>query len=141
MVNPGKVEGMLRDLESTVDQLRQIARVDRETFLEDSILAGAAKYYLQTGIETCINIGNHIIASEKYRAPKDYRDVFSVLNENGILPDDMTKTLRLMAGLRNRLVHLYWDVDDEQIYTYLRENLNDFVTFSQYVLEFVERQQ
>ena len=42
--------------------------------------------------------------------------------------------------LRNRLVHLYWDVDDEQIYTYLRENLDDFVTFSQYILEFLEQQ-
>jgi uncharacterized protein YutE (UPF0331/DUF86 family) len=141
MVNASKVEEMLRNLESTMDQLSQIAQVDRKTFVDDSILTGAAKYYLQTGIETCIKIGNHIIASEKYRAPKDYRDVFSVLNENGILPDDMTKTLRLMAGLRNRLVHLYWDVDDEQIYTYLRENLGDFVTFSHYVLEFVNRQQ
>lgn len=38
-----------------------------------------------------------------------------MLNEEGIFPDDFTMTLQDMAGLRNRLVHLYWEVDDEMI--------------------------
>ncbi len=45
------------------------------------------------------------------RAPADYREVFVILKENGILDEDLTLNLRKMAGLRNRLVHLYWEID------------------------------
>jgi uncharacterized protein YutE (UPF0331/DUF86 family) len=98
---------------------------------------GGAKYYLQIAIEACINIGNHIIASENYRNPKDYRDIFTVLNEREILPEQFTARMRQMTGLRNRLVHLYWEVDHELIYHYLQNNLGDFDLFIGYILDFI----
>jgi uncharacterized protein YutE (UPF0331/DUF86 family) len=48
--------------------------------------------------------------------------------------------MRQMAGLRNLLVHLYWEVDDEQIYNDLQHHLGDFDTYVQHILEFVKRQ-
>ena len=47
--------------------------------------------------------------------------------------------LRQMAGLRNRLVHLYWEIDDELIYQYIQANLIDFDEFIKKVLEFLKR--
>ncbi len=64
-----------------------------------------------------------------------------MLNENGLLPDDFTRTLRQMAGLRNRLVHLYWEVDDEQIYDDLQNHLGDFDKYADHILDFVKRQE
>jgi len=101
---------------------------------------GSARYYLQASIESCIDIANHIIATEGLRAPKDYKDTFKVLNEAGVIPDDLTQTMRAMAGLRNLLVHLYWEVDDEMIYEGIRSELDDFETFVAYIMEFVEKQ-
>jgi uncharacterized protein YutE (UPF0331/DUF86 family) len=66
MVNVEKVYGLLNNLESALGQLRQLAITDREKFLTDGLVLGAAKYYLQTAIEACIDIGNHIISSERY---------------------------------------------------------------------------
>ena len=34
-----------------------------------------------------------------------------------------------MARFRNMLVHIYWDVDDERVYTILHENLDDLRAF------------
>jgi len=34
-----------------------------------------------------------------------------------------------MAKFRNRLVHLYWEVDDAELYQILRENLSDLDRF------------
>ena len=47
--------------------------------------------------------------------------------------------LRQMAGLRYRLVHLYWEIDDELVYQYIQDNLIDFDEFIQKVLEFLKR--
>jgi uncharacterized protein YutE (UPF0331/DUF86 family) len=92
--------------------LRDIAQIEQAAFLSDPAKIGGAKYYLQTSIAACLDLGNHIIAAEHYRLPKDYRDIFTVLSENKVIPDDFALTLRRMAGLRNRLVHLYWEVDE-----------------------------
>lgn len=139
MVNPEKVHGLLRNLQSALDQLRQIAQIDQQLFLEDALASGAAKYYLQTAIEACIDIGNHIIASEGYRAPRDYRDVFTVLEENRVVTGADAKKLRQMAGLRNRLVHLYWEIDNALVFEYLQTNLNDFDQYNQAVLNFLKQ--
>jgi uncharacterized protein YutE (UPF0331/DUF86 family) len=82
-----------------------------------------------------------VISSEGYRSPDDYRDVFAVLNENNIIPDDFTLTLRQMVGFRNRLVHLYWEIDDELIYSFLQNELKDFDRFIEYILLFVQNQE
>ncbi len=44
-----------------------------------------------------------------------------------------------MAGLRNRLVHLYWEIDDIQLYDYLQGELGDFDLFVQHILAFVKQ--
>lgn len=140
MVNVQKLQSQLGNLSVYVRHLREIAQTERQAFLKDDIKIGGAKYYLQSSIAVCLDIGNHIIASEGYRAPKDYRDIFTVLSENGFLPDDLTRTPRQMAGLRNRLVHLYWEVDDEQIYDNLQNHLGDFEKYAAHIVEFVKRQ-
>jgi len=40
-----------------------------------------------------------------------------------------------MVGLRNRLVHLYMTVEAKRIYQVLRENLDDFDRFVNYILK------
>ena len=73
-------------------------------------MIGSAKYYLQVSIECCLDVTNHIIASEHFRAPKDYADSFMVIEEEGLVSDELGKRLRQMAKFRNRLVHLYGEM-------------------------------
>lgn len=46
--------------------------------------------------------------------------------------------MREMAGLRNLLVHLYWDVDDQMVYDGIRSELRDFETFVAYILAYID---
>jgi len=138
MVDPEKVHGLLRNLEKALEQLHMIAQYNREEFLADPIRIGAAKYYLQTAIEACIDIGNHLISSERYRAPEDYRDIFNVLEENNVITVELGVELRQMVGLRNRLVHLYWEIDDEKIFEYIQVKLGDFNLYIHQILEYIK---
>ena len=47
-------------------------------------------------------------------------------------------TLRQMVSFRNRVVHLYWNVDDAVVYHILQENLSDFETYIGYVIDFAQ---
>lgn len=140
MVDRDKIEGLIRHLRQYVGYLQDATGLDQQEFLDDPRAIGSARYYLQVSIESCINIANHIIATDRLRSPHDYKDTFKVLNEAGVLPDDLTRTMRELAGLRNLLVHLYWDVDDGMLYEGIRSELADFESYVSHILAYLDRQ-
>lgn len=79
MIDPAKIEGLLRRLKASRADLQRLKEVSREELLGDSLRLAAAKYSLLTSIDCCLDIANHIIASEGFRAPTDYADSFTVL--------------------------------------------------------------
>jgi uncharacterized protein YutE (UPF0331/DUF86 family) len=131
VVDQATLDQMLSNLRAYLGKLRELAAVPRDAFLGNEDKIGNAKYHLVIAIECCIDIANHVIASENFRFPTDNADSFSVLVEGGILPPESRGTLGAMARFRNRLVHLYWDVDDERIYDYLRDGLADLAEFGE----------
>jgi len=137
MVEPETIEGIFRNLDTYLDQLRQLAALRREELANDLVKLGAVKYYLQVAIECCIDITNHIIARQGFRAPESYADGFAVLAENGIIEQDFASTAQKMVKMRNRLVHLYWEVDADILYDTLQNNLGDFDRFKAYVYGFM----
>lgn len=140
MVDRGKVQNLLHHLYTYTTHLQDLGQQDSRDFLLDPRSTGSARYYLQVSVETCINIANHIIATEKLRAPLDYKDSFRVLNEADILPDTLSRKMQQLAGLRNLLVHLYLEVDDELVYEGIRNELEDFAAFADHILAFLDRQ-
>ena len=124
-----KITNKLMQIDEFLELLNQIGSTKEDQFVNDKILIGSAKYYLQVSIEACLDVANHIIASERLRAPKDYADSFSVLNETGFISTELCRKLRQMAKFRNRLVHLYSETDNNYIYGFIRNDLNDFLLF------------
>ncbi len=48
-----------------------------------------------------------------------------VMGEKGAFDDAFSEQLVKMAKFRNRLVHLYWEVDDARIYKILEDHKNN----------------
>jgi uncharacterized protein YutE (UPF0331/DUF86 family) len=56
---------------------------------------------------TCASCG----APEGWRASRDFGDSFTILGAHGVIDDALAGRLCGLAGLRNRLVHVYDEVD------------------------------
>jgi uncharacterized protein YutE (UPF0331/DUF86 family) len=50
-----------------------------------------------------------------------------------VVPERLREPLKAMARFRNRLVHVYWDVDDGAVHDYLLESLQDIDDFARAV--------
>ena len=140
MVRPDKVEGILANLKGYMEKLSKLAALRQEEFLADFTKVESAKHLFQVSVECCLDVSNHIIASERFRAPKNYAESFEILAEQGILPKTFLPTLRQMVQFRNRLVHLYWEIDAEIVYEILQKNLGDFDVFTKYVVNYIAGQ-
>ena len=129
LFNPDKIASLVSEMRKAINRLKSLATLDKESFLNDPDKIGSAKYNFVMAIESAIDICNHIISQNGYRAPEDYADTFQVLGEQVIFDKDFLRTLKDMARFRNRLVHLYREVDDEQVFEILQSRLDDFKTF------------
>lgn len=126
LFNPDKIATLVSELRRAVGRLESLRDIGSEVFLSDPDKIGSAKYNFVVAIEVAIDICNHIISQNGFRAPEDYADTFQVLSEQGAFDKEFSKSLKDMARFRNRLVHLYWEVDDENIYEILLTRLSDF---------------
>lgn len=129
MISSEKITDKFGQLDEFLAILKGMRKTPVGKFLKNKILIGSAKYYLQVSVECCLDIANHIIAAEGLRAPKDYADSFKVLEEQGVFDKKLGMSLRQMAKFRNRLVHLYGEIDDGYVYEFIRKDLQDILHF------------
>ena len=117
---------VVAELRKSVARLKDLSKISEAGFLEDPDKIGSAKYHFIVAIECCIDMCNHVIARNGFRAPEDYGDTFRVMSEAGAFKPDFSDELVNMAKFRNRLVHLYWEVEDRMVYEILQTRLADF---------------
>ena len=124
-----KMASLISEFRKSVQRLKTLSSLPKNDFLNDPDKIGSAKYHFIVAIESCIDMGNHIIARNGYRLPDDYADTFQSLAEAGAIDERFALELKNMAKFRNRLVHLYWEVDNETVYDILQKRLSDFKRF------------
>jgi uncharacterized protein YutE (UPF0331/DUF86 family) len=127
--NPDKVRKITSEILSALQRLEELGKIPEAEFLADPHKVGSAKYSLIVAIEGTVDLGNHVISKNGLRTPEDYADTFRVLEEKGVFDREFTGSLVQMARFRNRLVHIYWDIDDAEIYRIIRTRLQDIRRF------------
>ena len=105
---------------------------------EDYRTRAFVERYLQLCIEKVIDIGNHFVSFHRWREPDGYRDLFHVLHENGIIPEEHLQTFQNMVSFRNLLVHRYEKTDNEVIFDIFKRRLSDFDLFIILVTEWIK---
>jgi uncharacterized protein YutE (UPF0331/DUF86 family) len=127
--NEDKIAKLVSEMRKAVSRLKSLGALDENDFLNDPDKIGSAKYNFIVVIESAIDICNHLISRNGYRIPEDYADTFQVLAEQKVFDEAFAEDLKNMGKFRNRLVHLYWEINDGQVYEILKTRMNDFKMF------------
>jgi uncharacterized protein YutE (UPF0331/DUF86 family) len=127
--NQDKITKLTSEILKAVQRLEELKNLSKEEFLSDHHKIGSAKYHLLIAVEGAVDLCNHIIAKNAFRTPENYADTFKVMVENGAFEQDFLETLTKMARFRNRLVHIYWEVDNNEIYNIIQTRLTDIHKF------------
>lgn len=94
-------------------------------FMADPRTSAAAESYLRRCLEALLDLGRHILAKGFGRAAVEYKAVARELREVGILSSEEVRLLAQMAGYRNRLVHFYHEISEEELYEICTRGLTD----------------
>lgn len=139
MVDIPVIRRILNSLNDSLEHLKSKQNVTPEQFKRDMDIQAIVERRLETSIQACIDIGNHIISSENMGSPSDYGEIFSILAEKGVIDDNQTEKLVKMAGFRNVLIHEYRDILIEKVYDIFQNRLSDFYEFAKAVLDYLDK--
>ena len=87
-----------------------------EEYRKDVYKRKAAERLLQELIEAAIDTNAHIITASGHAAPDDYYESFTRLGEIDVIGTQLAEKLAPSAGLENRLVHEYDDINDSIVH-------------------------
>lgn len=126
-------------LRSTISDIESF-EITADILEENKERSAAVKYMMQTAIECCANIAEHIIFGLDLGNPTNTKELFPILVQHNIIDDKLSKKLQDAVGLRNILVHLYRQVNSAILANSATVGLNDLRAFAKTVNEFLEKQ-
>ena len=138
MVDKEVFENLSISIRGYLQELYAAQDIDWHKFTRDNRSKRFVERVLQILVESMIDLGQHIIASEGFREPDTYRDVFRILCEKGVLPQEKLPVYEKIAAFRNVLVHHYERIDDSIVYAVFSQNLSDIEAFLTYVLTWLD---
>jgi len=139
MVDKEKIEKLFSELDEYLLALNELKTLSLSEYVKEKRNIYSGRYLLQISIETCINISNHLISTWKLGLPKEYADTFRILAKSEIISNELVEKLILMTRFRNRIVHLYWDIDDEFVKKIIETNLEDFYLFQEAIRDYLKK--
>lgn len=128
-VDPDKLRHHIDHVRDRLRHLRRVAAEGRDSFLADEVSQAATVRWLHTAIEAVVDVGNHVISREGLGIPRSYAEVIEILVEHGYLPREQRERFLGMVRFRNRAVHLYDQIDAEEVFDIVAYHLGDFDLF------------
>ncbi len=86
--------------------------VDPAAYVGDELLKRAIERLLQETVDAAVDINNHLLKSVGQPPAEDYFGSFVQLGRCRIIDMDLAASLAPAAGLRNRIVHEYEELND-----------------------------
>ena len=135
-LNKDKILRLLGLFDEAFDGLMTIKKEPKEEILSSRERFALEQLFYRLAM-TAIDICFHIVARCKGKVPDTYKNCFQHLLEEGLIDANTKQKLSELAGLRNLIAHVYWELDHERLYDYLDE-LESLEVFRQMVLKVLE---
>ena len=130
-----RVNWILRMLEG----IESLPLDDFESFIIDKRNVWAAESCLRRALEALMDLGRHILAKGFGEGTSEYRQIGSGLETRGVLSAPQAELFRRLAGYRNRMVHFYQEISDEELYSICSSQIGDIKNVTNAVVEWIRK--
>ncbi len=124
-----RVLSHLRELDECLSDWERYQQCSSEDLKADRDKRNMILHAMLVSIQAAIDVSMHLISQNGLGRPATYRETFDVLARAGLIPEELAADLSDLAGFRNVLVHIYWDLDLDEIYGILQNDLKTLRAF------------
>lgn len=138
MINEVLVNERLAMIAEFYKELQDLKSLSKKEFMETRNWA-AAESFLRRSLEGIFDVGRHILSkSGGVELAKEYKGIAVGLGRKKVVTTDMSCKLVEMAGYRNRMVHLYHQIGEEELYDLVQNHLDDLALFIKEISAFLK---
>lgn len=130
-----KMNLILKDL----NEVKKYAALSLSEYLEDPLNEVLTERFLERIIGRMIDINYHIVTESGQPPPKDYFQSFVELGKLGILEPEFASSVAQSAGLRNRIVHDYDEIDETKVHEALQSAVQEIPLYLKAIETFLEK--
>ena len=112
-------------IERMLRALRSLPTRSIEEFRADPRTAAAAESYLRRALEALLDLCRHVLAKGLGEGVAEYKEIATALHGAAVLDAESAGLLREMAGYRNRIVHFYHEIADDELLDICTRQLGD----------------
>jgi uncharacterized protein YutE (UPF0331/DUF86 family) len=141
MLDKDFIERKIKLITEDMEHLREFQNYSLDDLAKDFIKQAAAERFLERIIIRTVDINNHLIAElgKGTEEVRGYYDTFIVLANFRIYSENFAKQIAENVKFRNLLVHEYNKIDKTLIHKKIKEVLDDFGKYLNYILKFIEK--
>jgi len=129
------IENKISLVKKYLKTLERYRKLDIEEILSDVDKKGAVERYLYLASQAAIDLAEATISFKKFRKPASMSESFHILNEEGIIPNDLTEKIK-MTGFRNIIAHDYEKINYDIVSDILKRGLDDIEIFTKKISDY-----
>ncbi len=125
----------LESLRRCISRVQDKTPASLEILISDYDLQDVMVLNLERAIQSCVDIGLHLISDLDVSPPDQMAQTFRRLSALGLLEESLAERLAKAVGFRNTAVHAYQDLDWAIVYSIATKNLDDFRDFASQIMK------
>ena len=138
VIDINKISSQLKIIKNDIEKLKEKSKLSLSEYIADEDSQDVVERRFQTAIESCINIGNHLISMLDFKTPEDYASVFYSLAGGKVISRKDADGMADLARFRNLLVHLYWKIDHKSIHKKMKKRISTLKRYLNEIVDFVK---
>lgn len=126
MIDQDLVKEKIRNIQEYLSEIKPILALSVKDIIGNIEKLRTLERNFQLIVDEAIDINIHFIKEMNLKSPDDFQGTFGILGENKIIPFDFAYKIAPVAGLRNRLVHRYEELDKKLFIETFKKEFSDF---------------
>ena len=137
-VEPVIVLSKLNFMTLYLDNLKYFESVTLEEYLADYREQLVAERLLQLIIQVSLDIHKYLLKRLEIEQPKNSFETFIKVAKQGIITMKLAEKLAPSGSLRNRLVHIYEEIDPVKVYEAIHNALQNYPIYQRQVKDYLD---
>lgn len=127
------IERKLESLRHCLQRIEMKCPADAQTLAADPDLQDIVALNLSRAVQTCVDIGAHIVSGLQVPPPDTMGQTFDLLAQAGVLTAALANRMKKAVGFRNIAVHSYEAINWHIVHSIASKHLVDFSEFAKTV--------
>lgn len=128
----------LQELDNVLQELERYRHIQEEELKSNLSRRWIIERGLIAAASLMIDVANHILSGHFGQYPGTYEESLADLETEKVISTTLYQQLKGLGGFRNVLVHLYQEIDPQQVWESYQKAMTVFPLFAQEVLTWLD---